>query len=74
MKVKCSELSWHSGGMYSSSYYTSDDVNIDVYIRGAEHGVRGDIGPFLKVGDMYFTKKQVEKLAQAIADEVAKMP
>lgn len=72
-KVKGTKLSWHSGGMYRPSYHTDDAVDVEVWNRGTENGVRGDIGPFLKVGDLYFTKKQALELARVIAEEAEKM-
>lgn len=72
-KVKATKLDWHSGGMYASSYYTTDQVDLEVRQRGTENGVRGTVGPFLKVGDIYLTKKQAVELARVIAEEAANM-
>lgn len=74
VKVKVTKLDWHSGGMYRSSYYTTEKVDLEVWHRGKENGVNGkDVGPFLKVGDIYLTKKQAEELSRVIAEEAVKM-
>lgn len=74
VKVKATKLSWHSGGHYAPSYYTTDKMDVEVWERGTENGVRGKVGPFLKVGDIYLTKTQALELARVVAEEAAKMP
>lgn len=74
MEVKGNELKYHSGGMRGPSYFTTATAFLDVRLKKEESGVNGKIGPFIKVGDVYFTKQQAEELAQTIAAEAAKIP
>ena len=73
MKLEACKLCYHSGGMRGPYYFTTEKVDLEVSQSGKEQGVKGKIGPFLKVGEIYLTKQQAMRLAVAIYEEVTKM-
>lgn len=73
MKAKGCQLRYHSGGMRGPGYFTTEPAELDVQPGRKVPGVRGEVGPFLRVGDIYFTKHQALQLAQAIAEQAAAM-
>lgn len=56
------------------AYFIQREADVEIcQTKGCERGERGSIGPFIKIGNQYFTKSQATELAKLINDQITRM-